>query len=164
MYSVFPIKVLAKKINQKESLHRIHQIVESACMDICARVEEQNIQNSSQIVNTIMTYLETNYTSDISLNDVAAKVSYTPTYINKILKSSTQKTFYDILTEIRINKAKALLLKTELQIYQIAEMVGYSNVQSFIRVFKKAINLTPGKYRETKFNELEVHRSGNTIT
>lgn len=144
---------LTKKIYQKESLHGINLIVENACMDICARVEEQNLQNRKQMVNTILTYLQTNYTLDISLNDVATKVSYTPTYINKILKSSLQKTFYEILTEIRINKAKELLQNTDLQIYQIAEMIGYSNVQSFIRVFKKSVNITPGKYREIKFDE-----------
>jgi two-component system, response regulator YesN len=99
-----------------------------------------------------MNFLKENYYKDISLDDVSDKVAYTPTYINKILKSVLQKTFYDILTDIRIDKAKEFLSNSDLQINQIADSVGYINVQSFIRMFKKTVGVTPGKYREMNCN------------
>ncbi len=149
------LNVLTGEIYQEQSMNGIHEIVKDACLNICKRVEQQTFENRKQTIHAIVHYLETNYRSDIGLNDVAEYISYTPTYINRILKDSLHKTFYDILTDIRINKAKELLLHTDLQIYQIAEMIGYTNVQSFIRVFKKVLTVTPGKYREGKSGETD---------
>ena len=68
--------------------------------------------------------------------------------INKILKIYSNTTFYDMLTEIRMKNAKQMLEDTNMQIYQISEAVGYNNTQSFIRMFKKTVGMTPGKYRQ----------------
>ena len=95
----------------------------------------------------ILTYIAENYNQDIGLAELSTALLYTPPSINRILRQMTQKTFYDILTETRIEKASILLRDTDILVNEVGEQVGYSNVQSFIRAFKKAKGLTPGKYR-----------------
>ena len=115
-----------------------------------ARQNAQNEENQlHDTANSIVAYLQENYNRDIGLNDVSEAFMYTSTYINRVLKFSTSKTFYELLTDIRIAKAKELLNTTTLSITEISEQVGYSNVQSFIRMFKRKIGMPPNQYRQT---------------
>lgn len=115
-----------------------------------ARQNAQNEENQlHDTANSIVAYLQENYNRDIGLNDVSEAFMYTATYINRVLKFSTSKTFYELLTDIRIAKAKELLNTTTLSITEISEQVGYSNVQSFIRMFKRKIGMPPNQYRQT---------------
>lgn len=52
------------------------------------------------------------------------------------------------MTNLRIGKACELLQGSSLKVAEIAQLVGYQNENSFIRVFRKSKSITPGKYRE----------------
>lgn len=114
-----------------------------------ARHNAQHDENQLRdTANSIVDYLRENYHRDIGLNDVSEAFMYTATYINRILKFSTSKTFYELLTDIRIARAKELLGATALSVTEISEQVGYANVQSFIRMFKRKVGATPSQYRQ----------------
>lgn len=146
---------LVSEIYKEHSLSGIQEITKTVCINISKVIDTHRFDKANKTVNDVIDFLKENYYKDISLDDVSDKVAYTPTYINKILKSVLQKTFYDILTDIRIDKAKEFLSNSDLQINQIADSVGYVNVQSFIRMFKKTVGVTPGKYREMNCNANE---------
>lgn len=110
-----------------------------------AQHDEDHLHDTAK---NILNYLKENYYRDIGLNDVSEKFLYTATYINRVLKFSTSKTFYELLTDIRIAKAKEYLKTTQLSVTSISERVGYSNVQSFIRMFKRKLGETPSQYRQ----------------
>ncbi len=95
----------------------------------------------------MLDYLRQHYQQDIGLTSMSETFLYTPSYINRILRLATQQTFYELLTDIRIKKAKEYLSATSYSIVRISELVGYTNVQSFIRMFKKNTGSTPGAYR-----------------
>lgn len=146
--SSYQLNFLVSEIYKKDTLCEIYEIIENVCLNISAKQFEQHSLKAKMVVEEILKYLKNNYNREISLDDVSENVSYTPAYINKILKMNLNKTFYDILTDIRIDKAKELLTQSETPIYQISEKIGYINVQSFIRMFKKTVGVTPGKYRD----------------
>lgn len=110
-----------------------------------AQNDEDHLHDTAK---NILNYLHENYHRDISLNDVSETFLYTATYINRVLKFSTSKTFYELLTDIRIAKAKMYLQTTPLSVTNISERVGYTNVQSFIRMFKRKVGKTPSQYRQ----------------
>jgi AraC-like DNA-binding protein len=60
------------------------------------------------------------------------------------------RNFIDYVVDIRMLKAKGILLTTEDKIKDIADTVGYANVNSFIRIFKRVTGLTPKEYRDRK--------------
>ncbi|MDQ0496021.1 AraC-like DNA-binding protein [Paenibacillus brasilensis] len=68
--------------------------------------------------------------------------------VSSMFKEETGSTVYDYLTGLRMKKACTLLCETQLKISEIADQVGYRNENSFIRVFCKHKQVTPGKFRE----------------
>ncbi|GJM71915.1 hypothetical protein HMSSN036_41310 [Paenibacillus macerans] len=59
----------------------------------------------------------------------------------------------DYLIDLRIERAKQMLTDSAETVQRIGEKVGYINTQSFIRIFKKNVGVTPGQYRESKTRE-----------
>ena len=63
------------------------------------------------------------------------------------------KTYIEFLTELRIKRAKELLMGTSLKIYNIAEMVGYENPTYFNYLFKQNTGISPGQFRKNERDE-----------
>ena len=87
--------------------------------------------------------------SDLTLKEVADYVELNEKYFTSKFSKETGETFISYLTSLRIEKAKDLLKTTNFKIYEIAEMVGYRNVENFNRVFKKNTGTSPAQYRKT---------------
>lgn len=83
----------------------------------------------------------------MTLEQIAAKFHYTPEYTSRLIKSTTGKTFTQILQQVRLEKAQVLLQDTNLSIANIANQIGYETPEHFIRIFKKQMHLTPTEYR-----------------
>jgi YesN/AraC family two-component response regulator len=94
-----------------------------------------------------MSLIETDYSTEVSLESCADEVSLNPSFLSKIFKDYSGWNFIDYLTHIRLTKAKELLTDTDAKIMEIAEMTGYNN-SYFNRIFKKHEGLTPSEYRE----------------
>lgn len=66
-----------------------------------------------------------------------------------MFRQKTGMTLVDYLTKIRIENAIKLIKNTNLRIYEIAEKVGYENVEHFSRVFKKRVGVSPKEYMDS---------------
>ena len=130
------------------SLDELFDAVADHFLALARRNAQNDEDHLHDTAKNILNYLHENYHRDISLNDVSETFLYTATYINRVLKFSTSKTFYELLTDIRIAKAKMYLQTTPLSVTNISERVGYTNVQSFIRMFKRKVGKTPSQYRQ----------------
>lgn len=96
-------------------------------------------------------YMQDNYDDpDLSLSDVAAHVGLNEKYFSNRFTKEAGETVSSYLTGIRMQKAKEILKTTNFKVYEIAEMVGYHNVEHFNRVFKKECQLSPTKYRKSE--------------
>lgn len=92
----------------------------------------KNKKKYSKLVLHVINYLETNYyLSDININDIAKNLEVTPSYLSKLLKKETGLSFVEYLTDIRIKKSIILMMDTTIKIYDVAELVGYSNQHYF---------------------------------
>lgn len=109
---------------------------------------EQRNDNSEDNISAVLDYISNNYNMDVSLSVVAEKFGLSNYQLSKLFKKATGENFIDYLSRIRIEKSKTLMLESERSIYEIAESVGYTNVQTFIRVFKKLEGTTPGQFKE----------------
>lgn len=138
-----------QRLMQAEAFDEIFALVEEAYRQTAHRFQQSSFDKTRRTAEDIARYIEEHYYQDIGLADLSNAFLYTTTHINNVLKATTQKTFYDLLTEVRIEKAKELLATTGLQVNEIGEKVGYLNAQSFIRMFKRVVGVTPGKYRES---------------
>ncbi|MFK4344785.1 MULTISPECIES: AraC family transcriptional regulator [unclassified Paenibacillus] len=99
-------------------------------------------------VQEMMDYMEHHLHLNIGLQEIADQVHMSVSSVSSMFKEETGSTVYDYLTGLRVKKACALLCETHLKIAEIADQVGYRNENSFIRVFRKHKQVTPGKFRE----------------
>lgn len=112
--------------------------------------EEETVQSASSfIVNQAMHYMEENYQQKLTLQEVAEKCYVSQWHLSKLLNRYAEKSFYDILNTIRIQKAKTLLADPKLKIGQISELVGYADTAHFARTFKKLEGMSANEYRNT---------------
>ncbi|MDF9840834.1 MULTISPECIES: helix-turn-helix domain-containing protein [unclassified Paenibacillus] len=100
------------------------------------------------LVQQLIAYMEEHLQHNIGLQDIAAHVNLGVSSVSTIFKEETGTTLYDYLTGLRIEKACELLQGSSLKVAEIAQLVGYQNENSFIRVFRKSKSITPGKFRE----------------
>jgi 2-isopropylmalate synthase len=106
------------------------------------------VRKDERIID-IMNYIQNNYKT-VTLEALSTKFFLSKPYLSKYIKESTGDTFGDIVKEIRINKAKALLKTKGMTVDAIAEAVGYQNVEHFNRLFKKTYSMTPVQFRNQK--------------
>ncbi|MDF2669714.1 MAG: hypothetical protein K0R67_2020 [Paenibacillus sp.] len=107
----------------------------------------QKREDRDWIVDFLQEYVQHHYNDDISLDLVADKLNLSSGYVSKYYKEKTGVNFSDFLNEFRIQKAKGLLQQSDYRIQEIAAQVGYLNVNSFIRMFRKVTGIPPGEYR-----------------
>jgi len=93
-------------------------------------------------------FIRENYNSDeITLNKVAKTVNLSPTHFSTIFSKEAGKTFTEFLTEVRMEKAKELLLCSSKRSSEIAYEVGYHDPHYFSYVFKRIVGCSPREFR-----------------
>nr|WP_246238994.1 helix-turn-helix transcriptional regulator [Paenibacillus anseongense] len=70
------------------------------------------------------------------------------TYLSKLFREQTGEGLLDYINKVRIVKAKELIENQNITLNEIASLVGFSDVNALIRIFKKYEGVTPGKYKE----------------
>lgn len=129
------------------TLQEIKQFVYRYFVNLRTLNHDKNDSHHYNIIEKSIDVMEKNC-QRASLNYVAKKVYMTPTYLSLLFKTKTGKTFIEVLTEIRIQKAKHMLKTTRLKNYEVAEKVGYQDPRYFSQIFKKRVGLSPSEYRE----------------
>lgn len=138
----------AQKLIENNSAARLKSRLESLIREMCAYFSKRN--KSEKLSDQIHEYLEEHY-GDINLSVAAIgeEFGFVPRYVSKIFKDETGEGLLDHINNLRIQKSKKIMENKKLGLEEVASRVGFTNVNSFIRVFKKYEGITPGRYRET---------------
>ena len=116
--------------------------------------EEEIKDTSSRYFSRFRKCVEKHYAEkDLKAQEVAEYLGISVGYLGKIIFKETGIHFSDYMNQYRIEKAKEMLVETNLKIYEIAERVGYNNVEHFNRIFKKMTGVGPRQYAEMRCNE-----------
>ena len=105
-----------------------------------------NVENEDIIIQRAISFIRTNYQTDLTRKDVAYAVFLSPAYFSRFFKEKTNMTFIDYLTMVRMQNAE-LLLSTNMKIAEIAQKVGYQSHNRFVINFKEFSGYTPTEYR-----------------
>lgn len=133
-----------------DTLIEMQQYINSFLIQIANCKHRSNNNKKQEIVDNIIEYLETNFSEpNISVEMIADRVELSVNYVRAIFKEATDKSISDYLLELRIKKAKELLLSTEYTAKEISQMVGYPAARYFYVVFKKITGMTADSYRKS---------------
>ncbi|MGP1432850.1 MAG: 2-isopropylmalate synthase [Catonella sp.] len=104
------------------------------------------VEEKEERLNNILNIIQENY-RDITLEKLAEKTYLSKPYLSKYIKAKSGLSFGDNVRMIRLKKAKSLLVSGNLKVEIISEIVGYPNVEHFIRIFKREFGKTPSQFR-----------------
>lgn len=155
-------------VNQEEIMQRIsaqafdrgtirggkEHIKRFAC-DYADYLVQLRRQISGGVLREIEREIREHYTENLMLKDLSAKYYINSAYLGQIFRKKYGMFYKDYLNSYRMEQAALLLLRTDKRIYEIAEEVGYRNLEYFINRFIDIKGCTPSKYRKQSREECD---------
>lgn len=109
-----------------------------------------DIETINPVFYNLLTYVNKNYSKDLSLGILAEKFNLNYSYCSEQFKQFTGLNFSKYLNKLKLNHACDLLENSSASIEEISRIVGYNDYHYFLQVFKKHMSLTPMNYRIQK--------------
>ena len=150
---------IVRKLPALETLDSVMESVQNLCTGIIAVVDEKYNQKNIDVIENIKQYVCQNYSNpDLSIDTAAEKVILSSAYLGRLFRNIEGASFNDYLNAIRIQKAKELLLNTNIPSSEICKLVGIYNKTYFFTLFKKAFGITPYQFRKERLltNIIEI--------
>lgn len=126
----------------------IYNIIKSA-FDVLYK--DQNA-TKRDIVYSIKKIIEQNYQDKLTIREISKKLHYSTKHISIVFNEIEGRSVSSYLTEFRMEKAKELLMRKDLKIYQVIEMVGYKKPDVFNKTFKAYTGYSAGEYKKLVSN------------
>ena len=155
------IDYLLKPID-REDLIKVLWNAERKCRErkqLRGAAEERDAEEisfvSGEKMQEAVEYILKNYKRPIDMTEVSNRVSMNYTMFSSEFKKYTGLNFTAYLKRIRIEKAKKLLLTTDMKLNEIGVSVGVENARGFARIFREETGMTPTAWREQKNREMK---------
>ena len=140
-----------------ESLANSYNEAITALSASCENITDyRDIQSNRalKMISDIEKYIDAHYmNNNLSNTVIADEFNITGQYLSVLFKKHKGENLQNYIARVRVDYAKELLKNDKYTVFQVANMVGYTNDIGFIRVFKKLEGITPGKYRQMNTNK-----------
>ena len=144
-------EALLKAVTEQRTFSQAAALVEKYAQEVFDELQELNSSSGQRQGMLAMDYIQKNYMDPcLSLNSICSYLNISTSYFSTIFKEMTGETFIEVLTRVRMEKAKELLENTTMKNYEIAEKVGFSDPHYFGISFKKITGKTPTEYAREK--------------
>ena len=147
-------EMYSEKVNNERYSNEIIKIniVKLYCL-LIRYFETETVSDKKDIkkfmdFQTVLSYITNNFSENITLNDVAEQISYSPAYTSTLFVTYTGVNFKNYLDSIRIYEAVKLIKNTNRTITQISTECGFDNIRTFNNTFKRVTGLSPSKLRQ----------------
>lgn len=121
----------------------------SEAYQTCLDYDISNGPKDSERISLVLNYLNTQYDAEISTRFIAEQVGLTPNSFCRMFKKITKKTFLEFVNEFRIQKASALLERSDKNISEVMYLCGFNDLSYFSKQFKKFNGMTPSAYQKS---------------
>lgn len=136
-----------RAILQSRSLDELIRIARQAGEEWFDFLEKTKWNQPSHPVNEIKQLVEVHYAEPISLKSLAGQIHMNAAYLGQLFKASEGISFNDYLLQLRMNKARQLLERTDLKVYEVASAVGYKQLDWFYKKFKETFGTSANEFR-----------------
>ncbi len=126
---------------------RLQRFLMKELKSIYKRFMELKVGRKNRISGKALGYIRENFKENITLESLSESLGISTFYASKVISREAGKTFTQILTAVRLEEAKRLLMETDLSIKEITFMTGFNSQHYFSRVFKKFTKITPSEYK-----------------
>ena len=108
---------------------------------------QSGVHRDNKCIVKAIEYITDNYQNKMSLFELASVTNYSPYHLLRLFKQHTGKTPFEFLLDVKVEKAKMLLRKTDYTITEICNLTGFSSNSYFSQVFKKKMGVSPSQYK-----------------
>ncbi len=129
------------------TLEQMCQLLLQYCKSIQKLIGLKNSPKTAGVIRQVQKVIQERYSEELTVNELAATVYLTPTYLCLLFRQVTGMTINHYQTVVRMEKAKELLQDPSKKLYDISYEVGYMNPSYFSRQFKKYTGCLPSEYR-----------------
>lgn len=134
---------------QQELLSLLKEVCAFAAAKVETNQTKERAETLRELIAKVTGYIEEHYQdANLNVNTIGERFELKGSYVSKLFKDQTGEGLLDYITKYRIQQAKRMIGYKQDSISEIARCVGYNEVATFIRVFKKYEGITPGKYKE----------------
>ena len=128
------------------SINYVYLLLTDVLRHYSQTIQHYDYQNGTDF-SLILQYIQSNYQT-VTLSFLAELFHYSEAYLCNLIKQSSGFTFTALLRQIRMKHAVDYLLRTDLKINEIAELLGYNSADHFSRVFKSYFNASPQTFKK----------------
>ncbi len=107
--------------------------------------------NIRDYVKEAVAYINENYFEELTLSGLSEKYAVESSYFSRLFKQQTGENLMLYIASRRMEKAKELMQREDINIAEVAFMVGYDDYTYFSKVFKKHTGVSPREYRNRLF-------------
>lgn len=138
------------RLIQCETIQDMQEVAKTLLRELCGYVNEQKPKaRTNKLAEEIAAFIEREYTNQsLNISYIADHFGFTPSYVSKVFRDYSRQSLLDYINEIRIEAAKKLMQDKSVMVGDVSAQVGFTNVRTFTRIFKKYVGVTPGKYKE----------------
>lgn len=149
MPSIHILRSLIEQIYKADNISILTQLLIQQTREIMDIIGNDN-SKYTPIIQQVIGYTHEHYQQDLNLTILAEKYNMNSSYLGRLFLKEVGCTFAQYLNQIKNNKAKELLLNTNMKINDISKSVGYYEISYFYRKFKKYYGVSPAVFREMK--------------
>lgn len=146
----FNDEMIISQIGAMNSLFEIIELMKRELIEISNTFYGRTTKSTME---RVVRYIRANYSQELRLEMLANIFGYNSAYLGKVFHQYTGDNFNNYLDRIRITEAKRLLSTDEYKVYEVAEMVGYTNINYFHNKFKKYVGISPLNYKKECLND-----------
>lgn len=140
---------LIKQLMGCESFAEMENEIYQFLRTVCEYIDSKKKSHNTNLKDQVLAYIDEHLSDmNLSLTSLSLHFNVNGPYLSRFFKEQTGETFIDYVNQQRVNLAKKLLLENEGTINDITLKAGFTNSNTFIRVFKRYEGITPGQYRK----------------
>ena len=138
---------LARSAKKANNLRELFSVYRRAVADLEQAVREPTEAQRERNLRRAVAYIRDHVTEPLTLEHMAKLAGFAPAYFSRLFKQRERVTFARYVSDLRVERAKQLLTRTNLSTLRVAQLCGFSSSQYFHHVFRRGTNLSPLAYR-----------------
>ena len=148
------IERILRQMKRADSIDTIVEYISAAVELLCSSIDSHNKNSYQRLINKITTFIDDNYDDpNLSLISIAQSMRLTESYISSFFKQNYGINVHNYIEQKRMIKAAELLKGTKLAVTEIVEKIGYNNMNTFYKAFKRYYGITPKESRQLDSGE-----------
>ena len=128
--------------------HRI--TLEKILLSICRALNKTIDKKSNVYINKCINFINSHYTEDIKVNDIAINLEISSSYLERIFKKEYNQSIIEYIINQRLNYAIILLKNTSLSYKTIAERSGFKTYTQLYKAFKSKLGCTINEFKQNR--------------